>query len=95
MFSNESSAYSVGSLLITAMLPTPSAASSRMSVTIRSMTAFTYGQWLQMNITTRPFGPRAESGECRSPSVPVSSKGAAFQPIRPGGVVRLTMIVPP
>ena len=41
MFSNESSAYSAGSLLMTAMLPMPSGRSASVSRTILPITAFT------------------------------------------------------
>ena len=34
-----------------------------MSRAILSITAFTYGQWLQMNITTSPFAPRTDASE--------------------------------
>jgi hypothetical protein len=47
---------------------------------MRSITAFTYGQWLQMNITTSPFGPRAQASVWRLPSTPFRSNAAAFQP---------------
>ena len=36
------------------------------------------GQWLQMNMTTSPFGPRALCGLCRWPSTPRRLKGGAF-----------------
>ena len=62
-----------------------------MSRTILATTAFTYGQWLQMNITTVPLAPRTDSSVWRRPSVPGRSKGAAGQPSWPAGVVRLTM----
>jgi hypothetical protein len=63
---------------MTAIEPTPSAESSLQSRTMRSITALTYGQWLQMNITTRPFSPRALAGEWRLPSTPGRSKCNAF-----------------
>jgi hypothetical protein len=50
------------------------------SRTIRSSTALTYGQWLQMNITSTPFGPRALTRLWRFPSTPGRSKSTAFQP---------------
>ena len=40
---------------------TPKSASSVKSRTRRTWMAFTYGQWLQMNITTVPLVPRTSS----------------------------------
>jgi hypothetical protein len=48
---------------MTAIEPMPSGPSSLQSRTMRSMARFTYGQWLQMNITSRPLSPRAVIGE--------------------------------
>ena len=64
-----------------AMLPTPSGRELA-HVARRSCraTAFTYGQWLQMNMTTVPFLPRTESSEWRLPSVPGRSKDGAVVP---------------
>jgi hypothetical protein len=80
MFANESSEYSFGSFDMMAIEPIPCAPRSLQSRTMRSSTAFTYGQWLQMNITSRPLGPRALAAEWRLPSTPGRSKSTAFQP---------------
>src|SRR5687767_12994923 len=61
-----------------AIEPIPFAASARPSLTMRSIDFFTYGQWLQMNITTRPFSPRAVASEWRLPSTPGRSNAGAF-----------------
>ena len=63
-----------------------------MSRTIFETTALTYGQWLQMNMTTVPFSPRTDSSVCVCPSMPGSSNGAARNRSSPAGVVRLTMV---
>ena len=44
-----------------AIAPMPCSLSSPTSRMMRSSTALTYGQWLQMNITSRPLGPRTSS----------------------------------
>src|SRR5688572_16227299 len=63
---------------MTAIEPIPFAASARPSLTMRSIDFFTYGQWLQMNITTSPFSPRAVASEWRWPSTPSRSNAGAF-----------------
>jgi hypothetical protein len=55
--------------------------------------ARTYGQWLQMNITSRPLGPRALSCEWRRPSMPGKSKRAAGHPSATGDEV--AAMIPP
>jgi len=57
-----------------------------------SATAFTYGQWLQMNITTVPFFPRTDSSEWRLPSVPRRSNGGAVVPRFPVAVVAMASL---
>ena len=68
-----------------ATLPTPCCASSVMSRVILAATAFTYGQWLQMNITTVPLAPRTEASVWRRPSVPGRSNGGGGGAKLPGG----------
>jgi len=46
-----------------AATPIPCACSARASRQMRSMMALTYGQWLQMNISKSPFGPRSVDSE--------------------------------
>ena len=75
-----------------ATLPTPCAASSRVSRTILSSTALTYGQWLQMNMTTVPLAPRTDASVWRRPSVPGRSKGGATAPGIPGGIGSAVMV---
>jgi hypothetical protein len=77
-----------------AMLPMPSPASASVSRTILAAAACTYGQWLQMNMTTSPFGPRALVGVCRLPSMPGRSKCAAGHPSAIGDEA-IVMVVPP
>src|SRR3977135_3234266 len=85
MFSKESSGYSVGSFDITATEPTPCAESSLQSRTMRSMTALTYGQWLQMNMTTSPFGPLTAPRPRRLPSTHNRAECGEDAALRAGG----------
>ena len=74
-------------LLMIAIAPTPSRFSASMSRGSLAAIAFTYGQWLQMNMTTSPFGPRAEARVWRLPSTPRRSKAGALEPSAAGGGV--------
>src|SRR5439155_23106343 len=58
----------------------PCARRSSASRTMREITAFTYGQWLQMKATTRPFGPFRSKIDQVLPSTAGSRASTAFQP---------------
>src|SRR5574343_1717166 len=71
--------------------PMPCSASSRQSRIRRSMIALTKGQWLQMNMTSSPLGPRQLARVCRLPSVPGRSKSTAGRPKSQTGGFSATM----
>jgi PAS domain-containing protein len=73
----------------------PAAWMSRTSVTSRSLSACTYGQWLQMNMTSRPSGPRHWSSVWTLPSMPVSVNGGALEPNLGSGVWVRTIVTLP
>src|SRR4029450_7868640 len=78
---------------MTATALTPSASSWRRSCTRSSITAFTYGQWLQMKATSVPFGPLRSASRWRLPSTPWRSKSAACQPSGRGIVEVVAMLL--
>src|SRR5438105_5052123 len=78
-----------------ATTPMPSAVKSFASRMRRSRTAFTYGQWLQMNITSRPLGPRLLFKVQVLPSTPGREKAGAGWPKSQTGVSFKAMVRAP
>jgi hypothetical protein len=75
-----------------ATLVTPSGSSSRQSLASRSSDAWTKGQWLQMNMTSVPRGPRQSASVQVRPSGSARLKSGALEPVRAAGVSVLAML---
>ena len=93
LLANKSSGYAVVSFDMIATLLIPSASKSLQSRTNFRRIALTYGQWLQINMTSSSFPPLHSFSVQRRISTPVKSKSGAFLLNSHNGVSSFTILL--